>query len=378
MFNPKYRITNKMAQQLMEIQRANTIVEYLPLPSSIFEVLQKEAREQTVILSTKLEGNLLEEGRKRAALYSKKEQIEEVEEQEVFNLGKAIDFLDDCTDRNVPITEEFIKHLHAIIRIIHSGRRSKYSEYRTEQNQVGKKNEDGFYLPPEASDVIELMQDLVTWINSKTTQEVPAPIKAGIVMWEFLTIHPYMDGNGRTARMLATYILKRAGLSLKGLFVLENFYNRNLKEYYKNLQMNLHHNYYFGRHDCDITQWLEYFISGLAEVFVTAAKVVEEKSLEYTRIEPELIRCLDADQRIVFSMLAFQYNWISTSDLRKCLSHLSDRTIRDRIKKWINQGFIQPRDTHKERIRSYVLSPKYKKLAIEVSKEPDKYSYLQK
>lgn len=374
MFSPKYNISNQTAKNLMRIQRASTVVEHLPLPSSIFDMLKKQAREQTVILSTKLEGNLLDEGRKREALYSKKETTEE---QEVYNLGIAIEFLDECDVKKLLITEEFIKKLHAIIRVIHHGRRSKLSEYRNEQNQVGKRNEDGFYLPPEPSDVEALMEDLVAWINSEPTQEVPAPIKAGIVMWHFLTIHPYMDGNGRTARMLATYILKRAGLGLKGLFVLENFYNRNLKEYYKNLQMGLHHNYYLGRNECDISDWLEYFISGLVEVFEEAAKVVEEKSFEYTRFEPELIRKLDPHQRIVFTKLAFDYNWISTSDLRKWLN-LSDRTIRDKVKKWIESGFIMPRYSEGQRVRSIKLTPKYQTLAKKVQQERERYKYLLK
>ena len=81
-------------------------------------------------------------------------------------------------------------------------------------------------------------------------------------MWQFLTIHPYVDGNGQTARMLATYILRRAGLGLKGLFVLETYYDRDLGTYYESLQMGLHHDYYFGRHDADLTQWLSFFLAG--------------------------------------------------------------------------------------------------------------------
>lgn len=86
-----------------------------------------------------------------------------------------------------------------------------------------------------------------------------------------------MDGNGRTARMIATYILRRGGYGLKGLFVLENFYDRNLNDYYRALQMKLSHNYYFGRNDADITVWLEYFLSGLAEVYSEAAEIVRQK-----------------------------------------------------------------------------------------------------
>ena len=358
----------------MKIQKASLLVETLPLPASILKIMKKESREETVLLSTKLEGNTLDEQEKREALYGHHNSSEQ---QEVFNLMKAIDYLDDCEKRQLPITEEFIKKLHAIIRVISHGRRPRLSEYRTEQNQVGKRNASDWYLPPEPSEVTTLMEDLVVWINSPTAQNVPDPINAGIVLWQFLTIHPYLDSNGRTARMLATYILRLGGLGLKGLFVLESFYDRNLKEYYINLQMGLHHNYYFGRNDFEITQWLEFFISGLAEVFSEAAKLVEAKSMEYTTVEPELIRALDPNQRIVFTQLAFRYSWVSTSDLRKWLN-LSDRTIRDKVKKWVADGFIMPRDSNGQRIRSIVLTPKYQSLSEEIRKEPEKYRYLLK
>ncbi|MDB5084673.1 MAG: Fido protein [Bacilli bacterium] len=214
---------------------------------------------------------------------------------------KALEFLDDAADRKLPITEELIKKLHAIIRVNQYGRRARISEYRREQNQVGVRNSSEFYLPPEWQDVPVLMEDLVAWINSPDSYSIPVPIKAGIFMWQFLTIHPYIDGNGRTARMLATYILRRGGFGLKGLFVLENFYDRNLAEYYRRLHMGLHHNYYFGRNDVDLTLWLQFFIEGLSVVFEEAAEIVANKSMQLTKLEPELIRRLDPLQRLVFN-----------------------------------------------------------------------------
>lgn len=374
MFYPRYTISNIMAQNLMKIQKSSLLVERLPLPSSILKSLKKKSREETVLLSTKIEGNPLDEKGRREALYHPSTSNEQ---QEVYNLMKAIEYLDGCEERQLPITEEFIKKLHAIIKVINQGRRPRLSEYRTKQNQVGKHHESDWYLPPEPTDVPRLMEDLIAWVNSTSAQETPAPIKAGVVMWQLLTIHPYMDGNGRTARMIATYILRLGGLGLKELFVLETFYDRNLREYYKNVQMGLHHNYYYGRNDCDVTQWLEFFISGLAEVFGEAANIVAEKSQEYTAIEPELIRALDPNQRIIFSHLTFRYNWASTSDLRKWLN-LSDRTIREKIKRWIDSGFITPRDKDGKRIRSVILTPEYQSLAEEILHEPERYNYLLK
>ncbi|KEO81443.1 Fic family protein [Tumebacillus flagellatus] len=372
MFTPRYSITDKMAQHLMDIQRASVIVDYLPLPPSVLKKLQKQSRESTVLLSTKIEGNRLDERAKRQALYA---QSEEGLEQEVFNLMKAIEFLEQAEHRQLPITEELIKQLHAVIQVVHGGRRPKFSEYRQAQNVVGNRNQSGYYMPPEYQDVPTLMEDLVAWVNSPNSMQIPAPIKAGIFMYQFLTIHPYMDGNGRTARMFATYLLRKAGLGLKGLFVLETFYDRNLTGYYESLQMDLHHNYYFGRNDADLTRWLEFFIEGAATVFSEVADEVRQLSYEYISVEPELIRGLDPQQRMVFAQLAFKRVSLSTTDIRRLLD-LSERTIRDKVKKWIAEGFLVPRDEDAQRIRSVTLAEKYRKLAEEMEQDLDRYRYL--
>lgn len=288
MSNPPYKITNTMASDLMKIQEAQTIVELLPLSAAALTELQKGAKEQTAILSTRIEGNTLSESEARRAVNEGSRTSSE--EQEVFNLMLALQKIQEWEHKHTPITEERIQELHAIIQAITGGRRPQRSEYRQEQNQVGRRNESGFYLPPEWEDVPGLMEDLVAWINAPEQINLIVPIRAGIFMYRFLTIHPYIDENGRTARMLATYIMRRGGLGLKGLFVLEQYYDRHLSAYYDNLHMGLHHNYYFGRNEADITRWLEFFIGGVAEVFHDTAKIVKGKSLEYTSVEPELLR----------------------------------------------------------------------------------------
>jgi Fic family protein len=371
MFNPKFTNTVKMINKLMEIQRSSVVIDQLPLPVDILEQLQKEAKETTVLLSTRMEGNDLDDDQKRKALYRSSDVDEE---QEVYNLMKAIEYLDDSERRGLPITEEWIKKLHAIIRISH-GRRPRLSEYRIKQNKVGNRNQWGFYLPPEHTDVPVLMEDYVAWLNSPETHELPAPIRSGIAMWQFLTIHPYMDGNGRTARMIATYILRRGHFGLKGLFVLENFYDRNLSEYYKALQMSLPHNYYYGRHDADLTSWLDYFLNGLAEVYTQAAQIVQEKNAELLRVEPELIRQLDIQQRQLFRQLVFKQDEITTTEIMILLS-IGDRTAREKVKQWIEVGFLQPKDPNAQRIRTVILSEWYEELANEIRENPEHYSYL--
>lgn len=372
MYVPKYKITNQMVMNLMKIQEAQTIVELLPLPASVLSELQKESKEQTAILSTRMEGNTLPEAEARRAVYKASTNSEE---QEVYNLMAALQTIEEWERKHAPITEDRVQELHAIIRVISGGRRSKRSEYRDEQNQVGKRNQSNFYLPPEPKDLPGLMEDLITWINAPEQLSLVTPIKAGIILYQFLTIHPYMDGNGRTARMFATYIMRRGGLGLKGLFVLERYYDRHLSLYYDNLQMGLHHNYYFGRNDADITRWLEFFLDGVAEVFQETAEIVRAKNLEYTSVEPEMLRYLDAEQRVVFGYLTLKQDTASTTDLHRLL-RMSDRTLRDRLKLWIGNGFIVPANEDAKRMRSIRLAPKYRELAKLIQEEPERHTYL--
>ena len=90
-------------------------------------------------------------------------------------------------------------------------------------------------MPPEAKDVPRLMADMVAWIKDSNAQGLPCPIRAGIAHYQFATIHPYYDGNGRTARLLTTLILHLGGYDLKGLYSLEEYYARNLGAYYEAL-----------------------------------------------------------------------------------------------------------------------------------------------
>jgi Fic family protein len=368
---PKFSVTLTISSNLMKIQDSATLISQLPLPAHILRDLKHDSMVETVIYSTKIEGNFLNEDRKRAVMFK---QSSRRDEQEVYNLCKALEFLDDCETRRLQVTEELIKKLHAIIKVISSGRRPTLSLYRAEQNVV-KGSGKIVYLPPEPQDVPMLMEDMVAWLGAPETLIMPAPIKAGIFMYQFVTIHPYMDGNGRTARALATYILRLAGLGLNGLFVLEKFYDRNLRGYYDSLQMGLHHNYYFGRNEADITPWLEFFISGLAEVFQDAATIVRTKSAEFTRVEPELLRTLDIEQRMVFAQLAFRHDCLTPSDLQK-LTGYADRTVRDKIRQWIGQGFIVPSDPNAQRVRAVKMAPKFQELAKEVGQDPEAFKYL--
>ena len=132
------------------------------------------------------------------------------------------------------------------------------------------------YGPPRPDDVEPLMKALVQWHASEQTARLPGPIRAGIMAYQFVTIYPFFDGNGRTARALATAELWRSGYRMRGFLSMEEYYYEQMQRYYDSLQMGLDVDYYRGRNDADLTSWLSYFIQMMRQ----AAQSVSQRALE--------------------------------------------------------------------------------------------------
>jgi Fic family protein len=157
-----------------------------------------------------------------------------------------------------------------MIEVRGQGRRPKQSPFRRIQNTVRDDRTGAIaYMPPEAKDVPGLAIGLTKWLNG-AARALPIPIVAAIAQYQLVTIHPWMDGNGRTSRALGTFLLRKNGYDLKGFFSIEEQFDSDLASYYDALQMNLHHNYYYGRNEPDLTPWLEFFLKNMAAVFQAA------------------------------------------------------------------------------------------------------------
>lgn len=117
------------------------------------------------------------------------------------------------------------------------------------------------YQAPDFKDVPQLSSDLIKWISETEKEEINPVIIAGIVHQEIAAIHPFVDGNGRTARAMATLILYQRGYDFRKLFALEDYYNDNRPDYYDAINMGKS---YEERKE-DITSWIEYFVKGFKE-----------------------------------------------------------------------------------------------------------------
>jgi Fic family protein len=341
----------------MQIEAARALVEHTTIPPAAEAELRAHARVRAVHYSTFIEGNRLTMSQAKAAIADANLQIagRERDVSEVRNYWNALLRVEDWAQKKKPLTEELIKRLHALVEV---GPRAKPTPYREGQNAI-KNSSTGalIYLPPEAEDVPSLMASLVAWAAEAERSGLPAPLIAGLVHYQFVTIHPYYDGNGRTARLLATFILHKGGYGLNGFFSLEEHHARDLPGYYQALTTHPHHNYYFGRSEADLTPWLEYFISTLAVVFEAVRLTAQKCAFEGRQAEPEELRRLDHRERVVLGLFASKET-VTAPQVAAELG-LSERMARNLLTDWVRDGWLEVADPSR-RARSYSLSAKYR------------------
>lgn len=351
-FTPNFTITPQIAKDLMRIEAAQEKAAHLPLTPQILSSLRESARLVTTHYSTMIEGNRLS-SKEVEEVIKHKEHFpgRERDEQEVKGYYAALSFLETIVARGEGISEGVIKKFHSFVM-----NHRKETPYREGQNVI-RESQNGMivYMPPEAKDVSGLMKGLIEWI--RRSGELPCPIVAAIAHYQFATIHPYYDGNGRTARLLTTLILHLGGYDLKGLCSLEEYYARNLLDYYHAISIGPSHNYYLGRAEADITPWVAYFIEGMALSFERVIRQMEGSKGD--KDKADLLRQLDPKQRKAIELFK-EYATITSSQIGKFYG-FKPSTSSKLCKEWAEEGFLKMTDPSKKG-RKYQLAEKYQDL----------------
>ncbi|MEC4049416.1 Fic family protein [Flavobacterium sp. SUN046] len=364
-FIPNFQITPFIATKLLEIERHKEAIAILPITANVIASLRETARLITTHYSTQIEGNSLTEDEVKQIAQGKSGfPGRERDENEVKNYFSALEFVEEQLKQEVILSEKLVQNIHSLVFY----GVKKQSQYRDGQNVIKDgKTKVIVYLPPEAVDVAPMMKALLQWANDQIKyEELPVPIIAALVHYQFATIHPYNDGNGRTARLVTTFILHKTGYGMKGIYSLEEYYAKNLNGYYDALTVGNSHNYYFGRAEADITSFIEYFTQGMAIAFQS----VREKALGFNENEKtsgqiyqaDRLRELRPQQRQVLSLFQMR----KEVSLREIAEHIgiNTRSTNNLLQKWMEQGFVKIENNSKK-ARTYVLDQQWEQVVLD-------------
>ena len=178
-------------------------------------------------------------------------------------LNQAIEELD-----RLPISSRLIRQTHKILLDSVRGEHKMPGAYRSSPNWIGGVSLlDAVFIPPSQEHIPELMSDLEKFLHNDEIN-IPALIKIGIAHYQFETIHPFLDGNGRIGRLLITLFLIDQKILQKPLLYLSAYFERNKGLYYDNLT--------FVRTKNDMKQWLKYFLTGVAETAESATQTLSK------------------------------------------------------------------------------------------------------
>lgn len=271
MFNPSFLITNKILTSISKIEAAEEVIKHSPL----LPLWEKQFKEDAIIRSvyhgTHIEGNMLDKNDAKDVLMGKNVIGRPRDIQEIINYRKVIEFIDEEAKKKIDkITEPLIKKLHRLItdKILSE---DQGGEYRLKQVVIrNSQTGEVTFRPPPPIEVPFLMREYLYWINKDDRNELHPVLKAGIAHHEFVRIHPFIDGNGRISRILATLILLLGGYDIRRFFSLEEYYDKDAVTYYENLQKASAGN---------LASWLEYFTFGAAIEF----EKVKEKILKLSK-----------------------------------------------------------------------------------------------
>lgn len=344
----------------MRIEAAKAAVGYLPITASVLASLRETARLFTTHYSTMIEGNRLTQ-EQVSKVVGKKQHFpgRERDEREVLGYYEALAKVEELAAGNSAVTEKQIQMMHGLV-MAGGGKKVKPTPFRDGQNVIRDgRSKRIVYVPPEAKDVPGLMKELAGWINAWAKKELPCPIRAGIAHYQFATIHPYYDGNGRTARLLTTLILHLGGYDLKGLYSLEEYYARRLSDYYDALTIGPSNNYDDGRAKSDITKWVDYFCEGVAESFENVRKRAQEAADQGVGDDAGLLRGLDPRQRKMLELFG-KSDAITSREVAQLFT-ISQRMARNLLVDWSARGFVVVIDRAKKS-RKYGLGGEYKEL----------------
>ncbi len=328
-YKPTFTITNGITADLARIERARGFLEAAALSEEWIHEMRRRAFILEAHHTTHIEGT-------RLSLEQAEQLLEGLpvpeadpdDAKELLNYRSAFEFVSEYLQDGGPITEGLIREIHRRLVDGVRGGAAAPGEYRRVQNYVVNSiTGETVYTPPPAHDVSILMAELVEWLNLE--REIHPVLVSGISQYQFVHIHPFLDGNGRTSRLLSTLYLYRAGYDFKRLFTISEYYDRNRPAFYGAIQS-------VRENNMDMTGWLEYFIEGLttqlAEVRERGEKVIRRDVIAKKH------NLTDRQAKAIGHILV--HGSLTIQDFERLYPETNRRSLQRDLKAMINRGLI--------------------------------------
>lgn len=349
----KVTLSNEILKYITEIDKNRYKASEVALPIAVASKLRKNSKKKSSYASTKIEGNPLSEKQVDEVIDSDERKHYLKPEQEVRNYFLALNYLEEKAAKKERFSKKLILDVHKYVekgaskeKIGLRGPMPPGVLFAVYDSQTG--NPD--YIPPEYIDIPDLLDELVEYVNE--TDDHPLII-AAVVHYQLVTIHPFEDGNGRTARLLSGYILDINGYGFNGIGSLEEYFAYDIDEYYESIQMGLPALYYSGRENPPHPEiWINYF---LRMVLLYSNKVCElSESSNNEELEGSLSYLKGKEKELLLLLMKNYKREFTPIEVSKELK-VTNKTIINRLATLVKNGFVIP-NLVKERIRSYELS----------------------
>jgi len=345
-FTPNFNITSQILENISNIEVAKEIITSAPLIPAWKKKFQKDAQARTIHYGTHLEGNELTFTQAKKVIDGKKVVAKQRDIQEVINYRNLLKYLNSLKSgekikkqskdnkNKFKYTEKKLKKIHKLA--VESILDEKRSGYYRQTKVVLKESKSGevVFTPPEAVEVPYQITDFFKWLNSEQGAEIHSVLRAGIAHFELVRIHPFVDGNGRTARAFATLILFLEGYDIKKLFSLEEHFDKDAYAYYNALQS-------VKKNNGDLTEWLVYFSHCLAVELEKIKDKVKKLSLD-GRFKDKLGRQIALSERQV-KLVEYlkKHQKIKMKEAKELIPKVSEDTILRDLKDLMKKKIVQ-------------------------------------
>lgn len=332
MFKPNFKYTHHIVNTLTQISVARELIINSPLIPKWEVTIRREAIVHSAHSSTSIEGNNLSLEQVSELAMGREIMATRKDKHEVLNYLKVLENINKLT-AGEKVTEKDILNTHKMLTLNTLDNPSDCGTYRTRYVVVANRlTGEIFFKPPPNEEIPKLMGNLIEWINSSEAKILDPVIQAGITHYEFVRIHPFVDGNGRTSRVLATLILYLRGFDTKQFFCLDDYYDSDRQAYYKALRN-------VDKTTLDLTQWLEYFLDGV-NISINAVKerVIRLSSERLKKTKTGQIALTERQMRIVEYI---NLNGKITNHNVRTMFKISNRAALNEINKLLRLGVIK-------------------------------------